>query len=411
MTALTEPQGLALFRRRMLVCAIGVPLAAWLWLLPYSLVLRIVGSTVTERQLARLSRGNILWLDKYRNSGNEKTGIAVHRRPRVVIVGSSHVNQFRGAFFNRVSPEDFYNLSGDTALFIDAAIDLRRLSRASRPDLVLFGVDYNWMRGSGPFDPNLVGQIRATETDWREQLDQWVSILKYRGHGYLDWLRDGFSMYKSAWHDADLWKGFAYALRRRHERLQAYGVSAIVHHAGYRSDGSMQYEPERLATQRLFPLDDSYQAHVERLALGEGDLLYPTGVDTWSLRWLYRYLAYCRDRRIQVIGFAPPISTRLREATVQGMSQRDRIAKLNGILKPLFEACGFVFVDYSDGRLLGGSDEDFYDLHHMTERLAGTLLYHMSTRSEAAPLLAPYLDPERLQHDLLHATSWHLVYG
>jgi hypothetical protein len=146
----------------------------------------------------------------------------------------------------------------------------------------------------------------------------------------------------------------------------ALGLRAIADGHGFRSDGSEQYGDFLVAGYLWQPRER--ERHLEWLR--EGVEMYAPTAAPWEakLAQLDTLLAYLRERGVTVIGFAPPFAPS-QFAAIQSGGQPGYFAALSTRLPALFSGHGFSYFDFSDSRLLGAVDDDFFDGWHGSERV------------------------------------------
>ena len=173
--------------------------------------LESIGECLSDRQIAAMSQGApVLWLSGYYDSGwFHKTGVAVHLKPTVAVLGSSRVMQFRAQMFGRVPAQGFYNLGGSCKSMYDAYIHLNRLiEKGARPELLILGIDWWWFQEKRPeasragtgFTEGWIGKLRGLSAVSR--LEAWRTQLHIHGFYRLrTFVLDRVQLIQNAWRD------------------------------------------------------------------------------------------------------------------------------------------------------------------------------------------------------------------
>ena len=87
-----------------------------------------------------------------------------------------------------------------------------------------------------------------------------------------------------------------------------------------------------------------------------------------ALREIDALLDFCRERKIDVIGFLPPHAHAVWTAMEALGPKYDYIRKLEPALRTRFETRGFEFYDFSDFAMIGAPDTEAIDGYHGSER-------------------------------------------
>lgn len=302
------------------------------------------------------------------------------RSAPVLALGSSHVLQLRAELFTR-APDAFYNAGAPGWQLDQVEALLHQLEPGALPDILLLGLDHPW------FNAAYVGEtIPAATSDFE----------------------DIFAVNRAYMQSA--LAGDALPLERALTRQQpdgtrALGLRAIRDGHGFRSDGSEQYG-DFLVGRFLDPAAER-QRHLDFLRDGREMYVRGNTVSAEALAQLERILAWCEQQNITVVTFLPPFAPTLYEA-IQAGGQHGYIAQLPGLLTPLLARYGDVLFDFSDGRAFG-SDEDFFDGWHGSERI---YLRLMLTVIDAQPaLFSAYADTDALRAIDASAPDTFRVFG
>jgi hypothetical protein len=176
----------------------------------------------------------------------------------------------------------------------------------------------------------------------------------------------------------------------------ALGLRAIRDGHGFRNDGSEQYGDFLVANWLYAP-------NVRERDLGwarEGRDMYLHGDVVWELAmermaWV---LDWAEAHDVQVIGFLPPYMPTL-WAEYGNHALNGYVPATRERLETLFATHNYPLLDFSDGAVLGATDEDFFDGWHASERATLQMVIDMVRQ---VPALADYADADTLQsiHDV-----------
>lgn len=307
--------------------------------------------TVAERQM----QGPLLYGRLYRDDYFAFKLISTRlRSPRILVLGSSRVMQFRAEMFGDAAPQ-FYNAGGSTSTMREALEFVRQL-KAPFPELMVFGIDHSWLPQAAPFEQAKLNVVTSDGTDVARSVRLSHLVLK-------DWFSGRIP--------------FRQVVGRREpfDRQPAMGVSAIAWGNGFRPDGSYQYGlyrrewppvEKRLEEGRL-----RLQTHVVPMNAGDH-------IDPKVLEQLSDLLAECAQRNIEVLGFSTPFAP-----TTLGEMQNDPalgyMREAGPALRARFDAAGRHYQDWTDIRPLGMTDADMIDYFHPSERVIARIWQQLET--------------------------------
>lgn len=284
------------------------------------------------------------------------------RRPRVLVLGSSRVMQFRASMFE--SPvHEFYNAGGAARSFVDAAEFIRRLPVDGRPRVIVLGVDQPWLLQAAAFDE---ADARAMDPDTYD-------------------VRRLVRLSQSVVQDLYLGKiSIPRTLGRRapSDGAPALGMKAIMTGDGFRSDGSYQYGAYMTG---MPPIADRLKEGFERLADNIVPMVRASALDAAALQQLRDMLALSRQYGLRIVGFSPPFapSTIVEMRRTRGFGYLETIEPT---LSVVFAEFGFRYFDWSDPTALGATDADMIDYFHPSE----TVVQRIARRlADAEPSLRP----------------------
>jgi hypothetical protein len=301
--------------------------------------------------------------------------------------------------FHRLPSENFYNLGGDFTSMESSPRNLEKLlSGKARPDLILLGIDWWW------FERRDDGQPLWATGSWGRQATAWASNLQEIAESALDRVQ----LLQNAWQDERFWN----ALNGVHTYdpstgKRQWGLGARMG-CGFRNDGSYRYPALNRAWTETERLAGTHLRQEFRRFNGVGY----TGevVSKLALRYLEDFLLRCRDAKIAVVVFLPPVEATIlhRFRTEPGTASFWRAFPRS--LATLCEATGAVFVDRTDSVALGAPSESFIDWLHCSEVTYALLLQSMLENERAGPLLEKFVDRDRLREDIRNAPSAIVAY-
>ena len=338
-------------------------------------------STVVQMQMGE---DPVLYRPRYGNRDLEFKLLATNtRQPDVVAVGSSRILQFRSMFFNRNS-HAFYNAAGP-AWQLEHVIALVE-GLEYTPQILIISLDHPWFNDAYPGDPFQPSLEPTSDFDHLFMVNRSVMQSFLEGES-LDIGR---------------------MLERREPGYGglALGLRAIRDGHGFRNDGSEQYG-DFFVAQYLHP-ENERARHLSLLENGQDMYARGSEVSESALQQLEQLLRYCDEHGIYVIGFLPSYMPTLYQEMIAG-GQHQYIEALPEQLEPLFANYGFAFFDFSDGAVLGATDDDFIDGWHASERI--NLRLYTETVRALPEVLSAYSDVERLESDDEGATNTFDVFG
>ena len=332
-----------------------------------ALVLWLAGElTNPDTVVARQARGDrfVLHGPAYTNSATYvKTQRLARHRPQVLALGNSRVMQFRAGFFR---PDvSFYNAGGSVAKIQHFRAFLERLPRDAMPETLLIATDtgyfnlgFDKMEKDGFNIPWLEKQMKAHTTGNEVFQNNWRKVWSDIAAGKIDWARlfrlDGLSTH--------------------------IGLVAVSKEQGFRNDGSYLYGGIDLDITNPKHRDYQFANTLGIISKGKSRFSWGDAPNEAALREIDALLDFCRERKIDVIGFLPPHAHAVWAAMEALGPKYDYIKKLEPALRSRFETRGFEFYDFSDFAVIGAPDTEAIDGYHGSERTYLRLLIAMLER-------------------------------
>ena len=292
------------------------------------------------------------------------------RRPRVLIVGSSRVMQFRALMFQPI--DGVYNAGG----MVQGIRDLEQLAlefesgRLPQPELIIVGIDPWWFkRGS------LAGG------SWLEAERLRESVYQPSGHvhAFRAWARR-----PGSWPYALLRPG---ALARTpHYGLPAMGVRAALEGQGFRADGSMLYENHIVEFQRTGVYRDRETPPAIQRIRDRDFQFSGGGLEPEALELLVSSLLRLKRAGIETIGFLPPLSSACFQALQESEDLSPWWRVYAEVLPRRLEGAIPCYAPLTAG-VLGLDDRYMVDGFHPGEVLIAALLEQMVREAPAGSVL------------------------
>lgn len=302
-------------------------------------------ANVTSRQMK--SEKNVLVGFAYSNPDKElKLFRVLEQGPRVIVLGSSRVMQFRSKFFK--SSVNFYNAGGAVSRVehLEQFVDM--IPEEQTPEVIILGLDQFF------FNPNW-------HSPDSEALPESSVHIANNGSRPMQLVQGSYSKIYT-----DYFRDKKYALGDILSNKQHIGLNAIVNENGFRNDGSYYYgmtikHPEKAS-------DYQFKDTLSRIAAGEKRFEYGQEVSEISIGKLRGFLEECRRRNIYLVTFLPPYA---HSAYEKMMSMEDSylyLKKLEPSLSSIFSEYGYSLYNFSDVTWTGSNDAEMIDGFHGSEK-------------------------------------------
>jgi len=300
------------------------------------------------------------------------------RSPEIVVIGGSRAMQFRSNFFKDAAI--FYNAGGGVRQLEDFKLFLETIPKEKSPRLIMIGLEHFY------FNPNWAAKQRKTVID--EDISAVDIVFGQLRFVFKDYMQGKFCLRNLTMEEP----GGAVLI----------GVNAIIHHNGFRNDGSYFYG-KAIADKTANPSDPGnddlqFQDTLGRIARGTNFFEYGDHVSTGAVAELDALLKFCKQRDIYVIGFLPPYAQTIYNRLASMPDKYGYLSEIVPSAAPVFKRHGYSFYDFSDLTSVGSSDLETVDGFHATEKAYLRLFIVMATQS--APLMKYARDPVYLQKRL-----------
>lgn len=360
----------AFLKRYFLILAICVlagvfVLAPWcFWWLYQS------GDAGVERAVARQAAGAFVLFGSGLSQDFVDYKLQLYKaiKPEIIVIGSSRVMQFRGAWFTK----SFVNMGGTAGNLAVLRSTLNAALAISRPRVVIIGIDFWWFLPQWEHDP--YQHAPPTSGSYNYSLASLKKPIEWFLEGKVSFLELGAPIL------GIFGKGF---------RADRFGILAQQTNDGFGPDGSWYYTAEITGQKAAF--DYQFQDTLLNIERGlrafyhaQADQKGPaeTHIEAFAEIW-------CRlkSRGIQTYAFIPPLAERILAA----MKQND-YPHLYKLREALVER-GIDALAYGNPQSLGATDCEFVDGFHGGEVVYARILRQMVDRW---PALLGYVNMEQL---------------
>ncbi len=214
-----------------------------------------------------------------------------HRKPKILVIGSSRVMQFRDFMFPNLE-EGFYNGGGliQNASDLAAFADLLAAGEIPAPEGLIVGIDPWWIKTIADTSTWLPGADEATSFGGHVLALRRIIDDGFTGEGFLaDWTARDRSPF------------FNYP---------AIGRMARLHGGGFRKDGSRQYDPRMLIDFAENPRYEDRESPPVLLRVRRLNRQFapPVRPDPGRAEGIVAVLSAIRGRGIAVHALLPPFS-------------------------------------------------------------------------------------------------------
>lgn len=319
------------------------------------------GETVPVGIVIARQRKNpkIVWLRTYFDQGlyaSKWRGFET-QRPRVIALGSSRVLKFRQEMFGR-DGAGFFNAGRMIQSVEDLNVFADELTPASTPRVALIGVDFWWLNANRTASGSLSAERNEDGVlDWRAHWLVWREMLS------LSAPRSSQSRSSQAHTPLPMqslltaWRSPAFS--------DALGIQARIRGDGFRFDGSKNNKIDIPA--RIADWDLKVDKWKEKIAEGQKEVVFTTGVSAARLARLRQALMTLQKKGVVVLVFNPPlISTDAK--LMNAMPTQQRLWREYQTLVPqLCRELKIPFCDASTPQKLGLADYYMADAVHAEE--------------------------------------------
>ncbi|HAV13915.1 MAG TPA: hypothetical protein DCX06_10560 [Opitutae bacterium] len=307
-----------------------------------------------------------------------KHAVLKNRQPDVIALGTSRVLQFRDFFF--LEPNSFYNCGRS----VTRIQDLRAFTAAypgKKPKIIILGLD----------------QISFNVDD--EDLSEKVRSYKDKDSSYGIRLTKGTKEFLDTLKDGDLETGSPSPTTEGF-----IGKNARLHHDGYRADGSYCYgrRMRELSAPSIYEFTNTISRINKGIRKGRGRFAPAQEINKNAIQEFADFLEECKEMNIHVVAFLPPYASKVYDRFKEDSDKYPHIFDLYDYLKPICQAQGMSFFDYSDIRSLGANDFETIDGFHGSEVCYLKLLKQLAINDK---ILSPYVKESSLDSFMANTFS------
>ena len=344
-----------------------------LFLVPILLVLSVFGVVLyqsgewhTEEEVAQLAaqgEPSLFGLAYRDNRSYYKHLVAEQKAADLLILGTSRSMQFHSEFFTEPS---FYNAGGGANQPHEYRFFLENLSEESLPKTLILVFDQYFFQ-QGWSEPGLAQPLSYDHYEF-QAMDAFRRVMK-------DWADGKYNL----WHALN-------------PPEHVYGMAAVGRGSGFASDGSYNYgslldHPER-------GTDVGFHDSFDRILKSGTRFEWAEDVYQPSLDEFDRLLAFCKEKKIQVVGIIPPYAP----SVYLRMQESGHYGYLNKIaeeMRPRMEAYGFELFEFT--YMPDTQDAEYIDGYHGGDRVYARLTLELAKQSN---ILAGMIDTEYLHRAL-----------
>lgn len=344
------------------------------------------GELLPARLVAWMMNGPItfVYLNEFSDHSFQfKLESARLRRPEVLVIGGSRMNQWRSAMFK---PYEFFNASNclyvqrDYRRFLDGLGDYS-------PRVLIFSLDFY-----------------TFNADYDAFFDN-VSFSDMDGFGSPQQMSIARSLLGRAKADP------AALLPVQREPL--HGVPALGLHAartgtGFRRDGSYQYGAAILGRSDLGAV--SIDSAVGRVDSGAVPLLRSDHLDRERRSEFERFAAVARQRGIKLVAITMPFAPRLKQALDRSSQHGIWREFQNDETARWVRQQGVLYFNFSDLDSFGGKPDEFVDPFHPSETAYLRMLQVMLRKPDFSALL-PDIDRGDIERRVPNATRFEVYFN
>ncbi len=301
-------------------------------------------------------------------------------RKEVVALGSSRVLQYRKQMF----ATSFYNAGYTIDGIKEFAVFMKAIPKEKYPKYLIISLDQwmfnkNWDDLSEDKKPEYWSGSFTKNADIKTITNVWGDILKGK-----------------------------YGITFEKSDVKKIGLNANVNNKGFRSDGSMYYgsQIEMLLNNDENANDFNYSETLNRIKKGKSRFEYGDEVNEEALEALDKFLLFCKQNDIYVIGFLPPYADKV-NAKMAETGKYSYIKEIYPKAKPYFEKYNFEFYNFTHLSDVGSGDSETIDGFHGSETAYLRILIKMLEEGSA---LKNTTSLPKLKNDLESRKNGYSVY-
>jgi len=280
----------------------------------------------------------------------------------------------------------FYNAGYTISGLNDFRPFLKSIPNAKHPKYIIIGLD-QWMFNSSWDRLNSTPSVKSWQNSFSFYPDP----------------DDIYLIYK------DLYAGkYPLDSLQQHNPVQKIGLNATFNNIGFRNDGSMYYGGQivKLMNHDRTARDYEYSNTFDRIKRGNQRFEYGKSVNEKAVLELNELLKYCKEQKIEVIGFLPPFADKV----YSKMNESDNYNYMKEIyskVKPVFDNFKFEIYDFPKVSLCNSNDNETIDGFHGGELTYQKILIIML---DSGSILNQVTNVKRLKIDLSKNKNNYIIY-
>jgi len=287
-----------------------------------------------------------------------KKRLISEKKPTVFSLGTSRTQEFREEFF--IDSSRFVTASNGAETVDEMTTFIKELPRNNSTKLVIVALEPDIFRSSWSKEMPII----------REPLLLPITLLRKWRSFYMDYFSGKFSLrglWKNSWETNNI------------------GLRAIMNEDGFRKDGSFQWKefvsPNESAIKENLKI--AIDSEISGIKIKRNTSVNKEPLSLGSIASLENFLNLCRKKNIQVIGFLPPVPPDiLKEIMSVDDTYKKRTLQFPKVLGRIFSDNGFEYYDLSDVSTFGGTENEFADQVHGTDKLYLRMVIYMAERNK-----------------------------
>lgn len=275
--------------------------------------------------------------------------------PKILILGSSRVMQFRKDFFQA----SMMTSGGAMSSINEGFSYIKDTFDTKIPEVVIIGIDYWWFNENATFP--------STEIKPPLELSSRISVRKYILP--LMWVWDGKISKKT----------YLNMMNPLHLLQTTFndgiGVDGLLNKNGFGSDGSYYYTKTISGTEKNY--DENFQVSLKNIEKNGARFEYADRIHPLHLKNFLDLITYIKNAGSKVILFIPPVSP----AVAKKMRDYSEHYRFLDELRSKLTDNGLEYFDFHDPHILNTSDCEFIDGIHGGDVVYARILKHISDRN------------------------------
>lgn len=289
-----------------------------------------------------------------------KNKLVINSKPDIIALGTSRVMQFRNYFFSNNS--NFVNAGGGVSILKEFLPFLKKIDPHITPKVIIISLDQYF------FNDNWNNKHKFSELDYDKSLNIPPSPISIFLSSYSQIIQD---LYNDKIELDKLFKS---------DKPKPIGMTAIMKSDGFRPDGSYRYKSKITSKEKWS--DYQFKDTFKRIEHGTSRFEYGNSVSQSGLNDLDLLLAYCKNKKIYVIGFLPPYAPEIIKKLRDKGSSYEYLWRIDHDVSPIFKKYSYGFFDFTDMSGFDSKDSEFIDGFHGSEVTYAKLFLEMANKDQ-----------------------------